>query len=922
MIRKILFITTEYSYWILGIVVILTGIFSLSITELKEDRDILNFLPKGRPEMKLFLETSKKFKGLNVMLVGVKSKELFTYRGLLEFRKLQDKLSFIDGVRTVLSFTELPLVEVDEVGIKLLPLVPEVIPREKKELEKIKDRVLKNRQVRGRLVSDDGESALILVYIRDDVSPTDVSFEVKRRAKQWCPKFFELYFGGLPIIQAETAYSSKKDIIYLSPYVICVFVILAFLFLRRWKTILLSLSMVFITTVFVLEIMYLFSIPLTIVTTSLPMILVATAGSYGAHLIGQYYRFYSLPLKERIEKALNLVVYPIIFSAVTTALGFFSLVLMDIKPMQHYGIVTGSGVILTALLTLLVIPAFLWRFEPEVSPSAFVLNLGKPLKRVVKRLVKVKRSVLATFFILLLGILPFTLKVKSDPTLKGVFRSESEIGVGEEFLERYFGGTLYLQVYIKGDIKEPETLYYIRDIVDYAWSLPQTSDVNSILEPLQIVMEGMSGQRSLPKTKAQIESLIPFLSDNVAIKQLVTSKWDSGLIQVRIKVQSGDELIKLIDKFDNFLKGLPKSVKLIDIGKVSKEEKNKLKEIKIGYLLKRLNYYCLRYNIKFDREGVVKFIREGEKFDNISVEEKDLILSKWEEFFLSPTSPWEPPNLTKGEEEALLELTLIGDNKKRFLSSLREKLPSGIKDDEEGIKIVADLLWDMVIDIRSEIISRRLIEKFFKELSLERKEEIKLILKEVSDERIVIESKGGVKVSSLITGPVIINKLFAESTLRNQLVSFLFSFITMFIFVLVIFKDLKLSVYSLVPSIAGVIFIFGYMGVAKINMDTGTAMVASIALGMGVDYAIHYLWALKNEKIGIKGDIIVERVGPPIIFNALQVALSFSVLIFAYTLPISNFGKLTTFGFLVVGILTIVILPLIEFGKLVSRNHK
>jgi hypothetical protein len=100
-----------------------------------------------------------------------------------------------------------------------------------------------------------------------------------------------------------------------------------------------------------------------------------------------------------------------------------------------------------------------------------------------------------------------------------------------------------------------------------------------------------------------------------------------------------------------------------------------------------------------------------------------------------------------------------------------------------------------------------------------------------------------------------------------------------------------------------------------VNLDIATAMIASMALGIGIDYAIHFVTRyrievfLKNKQPDEAIAETIHTTGRAIIFNALAVAAGFLVLIFSHFIPIMNIGWLVAATMIISSLVTIVLLP-------------
>ncbi len=167
------------------------------------------------------------------------------------------------------------------------------------------------------------------------------------------------------------------------------------------------------------------------------------------------------------------------------------------------------------------------------------------------------------------------------------------------------------------------------------------------------------------------------------------------------------------------------------------------------------------------------------------------------------------------------------------------------------------------------------------------------------------------------TGVTGLMKLFTDielSLLRNQIISLLLIILIVVILNTITFKSLIEGLLSLVPILFTLLVNFGLMGFFKINMDFITVTIASIAVGAGIDYTIHYLSRYLHE---IENGRNYEEAfyqtftttGKGIIFNSLSVGLGFAVLNFSGIMPLRNFGTLMFVTMAVSAFSALTILP-------------
>jgi predicted RND superfamily exporter protein len=108
--------------------------------------------------------------------------------------------------------------------------------------------------------------------------------------------------------------------------------------------------------------------------------------------------------------------------------------------------------------------------------------------------------------------------------------------------------------------------------------------------------------------------------------------------------------------------------------------------------------------------------------------------------------------------------------------------------------------------------------------------------------------------------------------------------------------------------------IYGAMGGAGIHLDIGTSMLASLIIGAGVDYAVHFLsawYAEEGEDLQWAAARASVRVGPAIWTNALMVAVGFFVLTLGEARPLKNVGGLTAGAMIVAALVTFLVVPVL-----------
>ena len=151
---------------------------------------------------------------------------------------------------------------------------------------------------------------------------------------------------------------------------------------------------------------------------------------------------------------------------------------------------------------------------------------------------------------------------------------------------------------------------------------------------------------------------------------------------------------------------------------------------------------------------------------------------------------------------------------------------------------------------------------------------------------------------------------------KSQILTLGTVFIAILLMLIILFRSIKLAIIGTLPNIFTALFILGCMGVFGIPLDIMTITIAAITIGIGVDYAIHYIHRYKKEYAD-SGDNYQAihksqtTVGKALYFTSITITLGFVVLILSNFVPSIYFGLLTSVAMLVSLFATFSIIPLL-----------
>ena len=179
-----------------------------------------------------------------------------------------------------------------------------------------------------------------------------------------------------------------------------------------------------------------------------------------------------------------------------------------------------------------------------------------------------------------------------------------------------------------------------------------------------------------------------------------------------------------------------------------------------------------------------------------------------------------------------------------------------------------------------------------------------------------------------ITGMPFVDITMDQSLINSQIGSILIAILFVIILVGIILRSWISGLYASIPIIATIMLLFGFMGLTGISLNIATVLVASVALGIGIDYSIHIISHF-NESYKKSQDLyasIQESIlisGNAIIINVISVSAGFLILVFSEMVPLQYFGLLIALSMVssCLGALTLLPSILILMNRNKSKNN-
>src|SRR5690606_12519231 len=236
-----------------------------------------------------------------------------------------------------------------------------------------------------------------------------------------------------------------------------------------------------------------------------------------------------------VHRALVSTGPPIIAAGLTTAAGFVSFAVMDIEPMREFGVLMSVATLIIIVLTLLFVPAALvlapLRARPEGRAPTWALDA---MKRGASAIAS-HRAISLGVVLAIVGVGSYLARtVRAHTDINSLFAADSEPVRADNFLQSRFGGSLFLQVEVTGDIKHPAVLHQIDRIASAAGTLDGISDTQAISAIIRLAAGASTGEMRIPPSPITVGAVGELVATEPSSQLLVDDRWAHSLLQLRL----------------------------------------------------------------------------------------------------------------------------------------------------------------------------------------------------------------------------------------------------------------------------------------------------------------------------------------------------------------------------------------------------
>jgi predicted RND superfamily exporter protein len=922
------------------LLVFATLFFGYFATKIKLNADFSTYLKENDPLVQEFNRIGEIFAGKSIAITLIDSEDVFSNQTLSLIQKLTEAYESIPGVAFATSLTNVIDFKKTDWGLEVGRLIQNAeIPQINDDLRKLRDYVMSKERFVGDLLSADGKAAIIIARFSPEVNEAKVMKGLREKTEEIALSTENVSFGGMPALMDSMILIISKNMNVLLPIMLALIFLVLIVAFRKPAGIFLPLSIVGIAVVFTVGIMSLLGLSIDLLSGIMPVILVAMGSADGIHFMKRYYEIRRLGERPRpaIRKTLAELWSPLVITSITSMIGFASLVISDFSVITRFGIVTSLGIFLALVITFLLLPvvlSFSRKIVPQSQPK--ITNKTNPImEKIAGVIYKKKIVVLVSAAVIVVIASVGIFKIVKDVDWSLCLKKGSKSHRAEMLLREKFGGSLPIQVIVKGDIKDPFTLKSIRYLERFLNTVPLVSETQSIASIISEMNDVMNDRYVVPETREGVANLLFFIEGEDMIDQLVTSAYNEALILGKLATMETTHLVHAVDKIDEFVEDFPQNLAVFDLREVPLHKKEAFLRIKQRSITANIlwNLKARGYDVGESKiEELVSnalFQEKPEEGGFVVLEDKmvDYLLSEESEILM--TSDRRARAIARKLTERLKKDGGLSPERISFI--IRSEID---KAGDEDVEYLTESLMALVPEVANQIRVKKVLEELKLVLppdsggKRDLYRDLKGDLWEINENLMVMDldeyreisgdsnppriQEAQVLMSHTGLAPVL-NQM-EESLIPSQTLTLVLALLIVALLLSLMLRSVIVGFISVIPISMTILINFAVMGYGRIGLDAWTSMIAAIAIGLGIDYAVHFNSRFKLELAVFKDELqalkrTLGTTGVAIVVNALTVGLGFSVLLLAGGQHIRRFGGLTSLTLFASAIFTLVVLP-------------
>ena len=465
------------SLFILLIITLLSfGYFS---KDFKLDASSETLLIEGDPDLEYLKEVTERYGSKDfLVLTYTPDEKMISETSINNLLSLKYKIQSLDWVHNVVTLLDVPLLDNSDLPLQERLKNFTTLKDEGADKEKGFNEILNSPVFRNFVISKDGKTSGIIVYIKKDDTLKQLQSSnqkeldnykdnLKKKNHQNIIQIREIiktyddvgkiYLGGIPMIADDMMSFIKSDIIVFGLGVLLFIIATLWFVFRRLIWIIIPISSCFFSVLIMTGLLGLLGWKVTVISSNFIALMLILTMAMNIHMSTRFLQlrndFPDLKKFEIISITTEKMFWPILYTVLTTVCAFLSLIFSGIKPIIDFGWMMTLGLITSFIITFTLLPTLLSFF----SDTNMTIKENKDSKiTYFFSEISINNKYIIYMFtisIIILSIVGIS-RLEVENSFINYFSKNTEIYKGMKLIDENLGGTTPLEIILKFPSKE------------------------------------------------------------------------------------------------------------------------------------------------------------------------------------------------------------------------------------------------------------------------------------------------------------------------------------------------------------------------------------------------------------------------------------------------------------------------------------
>ncbi|MDF2180087.1 MMPL family transporter [Aliiglaciecola sp. CAU 1673] len=452
LVDRLLDLSINRRRWVYWGLLIITLAFVAQLPHIQIDTDPENMLLADNPARVFHNQAKQTFAMHDAIVVGVVNQQgIYNPQTLAALIAQTDYASQLDGVipADMMSLANVDNISQGEPGTIRFEWMMKTPPADITQAKLIEENIRRLPMLLNTLVSEDGKAAALYVPIKDKNQSYAIAKALDSHI-QTLDSQDEWHITGLPVAEDRFGYEMFVQMGISAPLAGLTIFVLLFVFFRNVPFIAAPMILAMATVLITMGLLIGMGFTVHIMSSMIAIFLMPIAVVDSVHILSEFADRYRQngDAKAVIRQVMGHLFTPMLFTSITSTVGFLSLMLTPIPPVQIFGAFVGFGIMLAFALTVVFIPAYLSGLSPktlEKFSSSLPDESKSWLTPALYRLGKLANSHARLWLLGFAGLFAVSvygislIQINDNPVRW--FKADHELRIADKVLNSHFAGT-------------------------------------------------------------------------------------------------------------------------------------------------------------------------------------------------------------------------------------------------------------------------------------------------------------------------------------------------------------------------------------------------------------------------------------------------------------------------------------------------